>query len=125
MEKFKKIEIQKINNNMEELLIVIQEQNKILQDTIIYFNEKRNNNEIQSISKPIFNKTNGNKKLISLRMLNEDTNNRLKEQLDTNEYSKIDEEEDIFIYLQDIKTRTEHLKTNESKPRIYKQGKWK
>ena len=46
MESFKTIEVQKINHNLEELLIVIQEQNKFLQGTIIYFNEKKNN-EIQ------------------------------------------------------------------------------
>ena len=55
MENYKRIEIQKIDNNMEELLIVIQEQNKILQDTIIYFNEKKDK-EMIVISKPIFNK---------------------------------------------------------------------
>lgn len=93
MESFKKIEVQKINNNMEELLIVIQEQNKILQDTIIYFNEMKNN-EIQSISKPIFNKIDGNKKLISLRRMSENTNNGLKELSDRNEESDTDEEDD-------------------------------
>ena len=55
MENYKRIEVQKINNNMEELLIVIQDQNKILQDTIIYYNEKKDK-EMIAISKPIFNK---------------------------------------------------------------------
>ena len=97
MESYKKIEVQKINNNMEKLLMVIQEQNKILQDAIIYYNEKKNN-EIQSISRPIFNKIHENKKLISLRMLSENTNNRLKELFNpylSNEES--DEDEDMFI----------------------------
>lgn len=96
MESFKKIEVQKINNNMEDLLILIQEQNKILQDTIIYFNEKKNNNEIQS-SRPIFNKIQGNKKLISLRMISENTNNGLKELSEIDEDSKFDEKDDVFI----------------------------
>ena len=43
MESYKMIEVQEINNNMDKLLMVIQEQNKILQDTIIYYNEKKNN----------------------------------------------------------------------------------
>ena len=55
MENYKRIEIQKIDDNMEELLMVIQEQNKILQDTIIYFNEKKDK-EMIAISKPVFNK---------------------------------------------------------------------
>ena len=47
---------------MEELFIVIQEQNKILQDTIIYYNEHKDK-EMITISKPIFNKINKDKKI--------------------------------------------------------------
>ena len=114
MESFKEIEVQKINNNMEELLIVIQEQNKILQDTIFYFNEKKNY-EIQSISRQIFNKIDGNKKLISLKMLSENANNRLKESsnselFDKDEKYETSEEEDIFIDLQHIENRIKRFK---------------
>ena len=70
MENYKRVEVQKINNNMEELLIVIQKQTKILQDTIIYYNEHKDK-EMITISKPIFNKINKDKKLIILRMLSE------------------------------------------------------
>ena len=125
MKNYKRIEVQKINKNMEELLMVIQEQNKILQDTIIYYNEQKNN-EIQSRSRPIFNKINGNKKLISLRMLIENTDNGLKELSNPNLSNKdeeYDEEEDIFINLQNIENRIEHLKMNQSKPIVFKQRK--
>ena len=125
MKNYKKIEVQNININMEELLMVIQEQNKMLQDTIIYYNEQKNN-ETQSISRPIFNKKNGNKNLISLRMLSEYTNNGLKELSNPNLSNKAkesDEEEDIFINLQNIENRIEYLKMNQSKPRVFEQRK--
>ena len=61
MKNYKRIEVQKIDNNMEELLMVIQERNKILQDTIIYYNEKKDK-EMITISRPLFNKINGDKK---------------------------------------------------------------
>ena len=40
---------------------------------------KRKNSEIKSISRLIFNKIDGYKKLITLKMLSDDTNNGLKE----------------------------------------------
>ena len=73
------IQVEKCYDNSHFIeLSLIQEQNGILQDTIICYNEKKNN-KLQSMSRPIFNKINGNKKLISLRMLRENTNNGLKE----------------------------------------------
>ena len=65
----------------------------------------------------MFNKINENKKLISLRMLNENTDNWLKELFDPKLSNK--DEEDVFINLQDVENRIEHLKMNESKPRIF------
>ena len=61
MKNYKRIEVQKIDNNMEELLMVIQERNKILQYTIIYYNETKDK-EMITISRPLFNKINGDKK---------------------------------------------------------------
>ena len=105
---------------MEELLMVIQEQNKILQDTIIYYNEKKDK-EMITISRPLFNKINKDKKkLLSLRMLSENIDNGLKE-LSNPEISYEDSEfeEEVFINLQDIENRIEHLKMNESKLRVF------
>ena len=75
--------------------MVIQEQNKILQDTIIYYNEKKNK-EILPISRPIFNKINEDKKLISLRMLRESIK-ELSNQKISDEESEFEEEEEVFI----------------------------
>ena len=60
------------------------------------------------------------KKLISLRMLSENIDNGLKE-LSNPEISHEDSEfeEEVFINLQDIENRIEHLKMNESKLRVF------
>ena len=75
----------------------------------------------------VFNKINEDKKLISLRMLSENIDNRLKELSNLeifNEESECEEEEDVFINLQDIENRVKYLKMNESKPRVFKQGEF-
>ena len=96
MENYKRIEVHKINKNMEELLIVIQEQKFFLQDTVIYYNELKDK-EMITISKPIFNKINKDKKLISLRMLSE--NIELPNQEISDKESESEEEDDIIINL--------------------------
>lgn len=52
-------------------------------------------------------------------MISENPNNGLKELSDRNKESKRDDNEDVFINLQDIKNIIEHLKMNEAKPKIY------
>lgn len=111
MESIKKIDVHKINNTWK---------NYSLYDTIIYFNEKKNNNEIQFISRPIFNKIERNKKLISSWIISENTNNWLKELSEYDEEFENEEDEDIFINIQDIKRRIVKIKMNEANPRTFK-----
>lgn len=56
-------------------------------------------------------------------MLSENSNNGLKELSDNNKESETDEEnENVFINLEDIERRIEYLKMNKSKPRVFEQG---